>query len=231
MSVKKALQAAVDLVAGFVLSEIGIVLPWRVRNVFVRVWRMYDGSGNRIEGIGGNRLHNETVLFLCLGNICRSPMAEGFLKKMLSEKSGKPARIKVFSAGVDAVGGSPTTEAREVMIERGIDISGFRSRQLTRESIEKMDLILTMEKRFKDMILSWSPESKRKVFTLKEFAGEIDDLDIHDPYRKSIKVYETCAKEIESTLTRAFEKLVTYVSGDAHRLRRQMPTKNRKYED
>jgi len=133
-------------------------------------------------------------------------MAEGFLNKMLLDKT---VEVQVLSAGLHAYGGSPTGEAIEVMRGEGIDISGYKSRQLTRELIEEADLILTMKKEYKDQIVSRYPESKHKVFTLKEFAGETEDLDIHDPYSEGMKAYETCAKEIKQTLTKAFKKIVS----------------------
>jgi protein-tyrosine-phosphatase len=150
-------------------------------------------------------LPRKTVLLVCYGNICRSPMAEGFLNKMLLDKTDE---VKVISAGLNAYGGSPTREAIEVMKTEDIDISGYRSKQLTKELIETSDLILTMKKEYKDSILSRYPEFKHKVFTLKEFAGETEDLDIADPYSEGMKAYEACAKEIKQTLTNAFEKIV-----------------------
>lgn len=159
----------------------------------------------------GKVMVSKSVLFVCYGNICRSPMAEGFLKKML-ENFDESVKIEVLSAGLNAYGGPPTSEAIKVMRREGIDISSFMSRQLTEELIEKADLILTMEKSYKDRVISWHLESKCKVFTLKEFAGETDDLDINDPYGRGIVAYETCAKEIKLTLTKALEKIVAYVS-------------------
>jgi len=154
-------------------------------------------------------LSRKTVLLVCYGNICRSPMAEGFLNRMLLDKNDKPMGIRVLSAGLHAFGGSPTAEAIEVMRAEGINISGYRSRQLTRELVEEADLILTMKKEYKDMIVSRHPEFKHKVFTLKEFAGETEDLDIADPYGEGMKAYETCAEEIKQTLTNAFEKIAS----------------------
>lgn len=154
------------------------------------------------------KLPRKTVLLVCYGNICRSPMAEGFLNRMLDEND-KTDEVKVISAGLHAFGGSPTGEAIEVMRAKGINISGYRSKQLTKELIEEADLILTMKKEYKDQIISRHPEFKHKVFTLKEFAGETEDLDIADPYGEGMKAYETCAEEIKQILTNAFEKIVS----------------------
>lgn len=159
----------------------------------------------------GKSMVSKLVLFVCYGNICRSPMAEGFLKKML-EDFNEPVKIEVLSAGLNAYGGPPTSEAIKVMRGEGIDISSFTSRQLTEELVEKADLILTMKKSYKDRIISWHLQSGRKVFTLKEFAGETDELDINDPYGGGIVTYQTCAKEIKLTIIKALKKIVDYVS-------------------
>ena len=154
---------------------------------------------------------SKSVLLVCYGNICRSPMAEGFLKRMLEDYGGS-VKVEVLSAGLNAFGGPPTREARTVMRKRGIDISSFTSRQLTEELIEKADLILTMERSHKYRIASWNLESESKVFTLKEFAGETDDLDIGDPYGRGIAAYKACAEEIELNLIKGLKKIVDYVS-------------------
>jgi protein-tyrosine-phosphatase len=159
----------------------------------------------------GRPMVSKLVLFVCHGNICRSPMAQGFLKKML-EDFDEPVKIEVLSAGLNAYGGPPTSEAIKVMRGEGIDISSCTSRQLTKELVEKADLILAMKKSYKDRIISWNLQSGRKVFTLKEFAGETDDLDIGDPYGRGIAAYEACAKEIELSLIKALKKIVDYVS-------------------
>ena len=159
----------------------------------------------------GRSMVSKLVLFVCYGNICRSPMAEGFLKKML-EDFNEPVKIEVLSAGTNAYGGPPTSEAIKVMRGEGIDISSFTSRQLTEELVEKADLILAMKKSYKDRIISWDPQSGCKVFTLKEFAGETGDLDVNDPYGGGIVTYQTCAKEIKLAIIKTLKKIVDYVS-------------------
>ncbi|NIR16829.1 hypothetical protein GWO13_00390, partial [Candidatus Bathyarchaeota archaeon] len=116
------------------------------------------------------------------------------------------------SAGLNAFGGPPTPEAIETMREEGIDISGFRSRQLTEELIEEADLILTMKKHYKDDILSRRPEAKHKVFTLKEFTRETENPDIEDPYGKGLEAYKRCAQEIKQSLAKAYKKIVSFPS-------------------
>jgi protein-tyrosine phosphatase len=93
-------------------------------------------------------------------------MAEAFLKKMLKEKLSESTRIQVLSAGLNALGWPPTKEAAEIMKREGIDVSGFKSKRLSEELIDKADLILTMEKNYKDTILSLLPQHAHKIFTL-----------------------------------------------------------------
>lgn len=138
-------------------------------------------------------------------------MAEGFLKKMLKEKFGDHTRIQVSSAGLNAFGWPATKEAAEIMKREGIDTSGFKSKRLSKELVDKAGLILTMEKSHKDTLLSLLPQHASKMFTLKEFAGEKENLDICDPYGSGPETYELCAKEIKQVLAKAFDKIVEYM--------------------
>jgi protein-tyrosine phosphatase len=153
----------------------------------------------------------KTILFVCYGNIARSLMAEGYLKKMASEHNLK---IQVSSAGLNAQGLPPTRETLEIMKKEQIDLSNRTARQLTRELLEQADLVLTMEEIHKKAILFYYPQLKNKVFRLKEFAGEIRDLDIQDPYGKNIKVYEARYEEIKSSILKSFDKIVKFLGAD-----------------
>src|SRR6266581_4207804 len=83
------------------------------------------------------------ILLVCTGNICRSPMAFGFLRQLLRERGA--SSIALQSAGVQAWDDSPPTpEAVEALWERGIDISDHTARRLNRGLIEEADLILAM---------------------------------------------------------------------------------------
>jgi protein-tyrosine-phosphatase len=94
------------------------------------------------------------ILFVCTGNICRSPMAVGLARAAIErdypEMSGN---LSFSSAGVAALdGNAPTREAVEVMMERGIDISDHRAIRVTRNIVEASDLVLTMEEAQKRLI-------------------------------------------------------------------------------
>jgi len=163
---------------------------------------------------GGLSLKKKKVLFVCVGNICRSPMAEGFLKELLLEKFGRNPSIavEVSSAGLSAVLGWVSGEAVEVMKERGVDISGHHSRQLTRALIDQADLVLTMKRSHKEQVLLRFPHSRGKVFTLKEFAGYNGDEDIEDPYGRGLEAYRSCADDIEEAVRKAFPRILKFLN-------------------
>lgn len=110
------------------------------------------------------------ILLICTGNTCRSSMAEGFLKAMLNDIDENNHNFNVMSAGISAMDGEyPSEHAIEALKEHDIDISDFRSKQVTESMIEEADLILTMTSSHKNMITSNIPNANNKTFTLKEY--------------------------------------------------------------
>jgi protein-tyrosine-phosphatase len=137
-------------------------------------------------------------------------MAEGLLKKMFSERLGETSKqFSVISAGHNACIGCAPVEAIQVMRDEGVNLSDFQSSQLTPDMVKQSDLILTMKRSHKSRVLMMNPIAKRKVFTLKEFAGETQNFDIDDPYGRGIEAYKICADEIKRSLNKAFDKIVT----------------------
>lgn len=120
----------------------------------------------------------ERILLLCTGNTCRSSIAEGILRHKLEHTSVGSCKPEVMSAGLSAFDGSPASdEAVRAMRERGIDISSHRARNVTREMVNTADLILVMTLTHKRMTLDRFPESRGKVFTLKEYVSKNRSLD------------------------------------------------------
>ena len=123
------------------------------------------------------------ILVVCVGNICRSPMAEALLREALGEESD----IAVSSAGIAALVDQPASaHALELMKERGIDVANHRARQLTPELVNQADLILVMETRHKRVLDIDEPTARGKVYRL----GEWQNTDIADPFQQPKEAFE-----------------------------------------
>ena len=147
------------------------------------------------------------LIFVCTGNTCRSPMAEGLLSHLLGPDCG----WDISSAGVCAANGWPPSEnAVAALREKGIDISRQRSKTLTPDLIEAADLLVTMTRGHRDAILAVSPESAGKVFLLKSFGIAQCAADIYDPVGEALDVYRRVRDEIDAALP----DLILYMKED-----------------
>lgn len=124
-----------------------------------------------------------TVLFVCMGNICRSPLAEGVLTD-LADGEGVSDRITVDSAGTGGwhTGDAPDPRSIAMARRHGIDISRQRARQVTRADFEAFDLILAMDENNLANLLQLSPEKHRhKIHLFMDYAAGYPE-NVPDPY-------------------------------------------------
>lgn len=132
-----------------------------------------------------------TVTFVCTGNTCRSAMAEGLFKKMLSER--KIGSIKCQSCGLAAFAGDTASPlAVEAAKKYGADISTHRSRPLNRYIFDETDLMVCMTQSHKKAVVSLDPNFKILV----------PSPEIADPYGGNLTVYENCAQNLDIFLSR-----------------------------
>lgn len=144
--------------------------------------------------------YDQTVIVVCTGNTCRSPMAEGFLKKHLQHLSD----IHIISAGIQALPGEPATpEAIRAAQEFGIDIQKHVSRRMSRDLMLEATKIITMTHQQALWLKERFPESQHKVVTLGELSGQEKSVDVADPIGKTIDHYRETAQQIEALIRSA----------------------------
>ena len=124
------------------------------------------------------------VMFVCLGNICRSPMAEGSFRHLV-EQQGVEHLVEIGSAGTGAwhVGEPPDSRATATAILRGIDISGQQAQKVKVQDIEFYDYLLAMDQENHMNLMRMAPaEHKHKVYLFLEFAPGQPEREVPDPY-------------------------------------------------
>lgn len=122
----------------------------------------------------------DSILVVCIGNICRSPTAERLLKQALPHKT-------ISSAGISALAGHAADDtATAVADQNGVSLEGHVARQLTRELCQQHDLILVMEQKHMEAVSRIAPEVRGKTMLY----GHWIKRDIPDPYRQSREAFE-----------------------------------------
>ena len=149
------------------------------------------------------------VLFVCLGNICRSPSAQGIMERVLKDE-GLDARVEVDSAGTHAfhVGEPPDPRAQETARRRGIDLSRQRARRITRNDFIRFDYILAMDRENLSTLEEFCPpEHIHKLRLLMEFAPEMGFDEVPDPYYGGSAGFEQAFDLMEAAVRGLVEHL------------------------
>jgi protein-tyrosine phosphatase len=124
------------------------------------------------------------VLFVCLGNICRSPSAEGVFRALVSH-NGLDDAISVDSAGTHAyhVGDAPDPRAQAAAKRRGVDIGNLRGRQAISRDFQRFDYVLAMDKEnHRNLAQICPPGEERRLSLFLDFAPSLDESCVPDPY-------------------------------------------------
>lgn len=160
-------------------------------------------AGNMVRAMAGRK----SVLFVCTGNTCRSPMAEGLFARAVAERDD----FEVASAGVAASPGSPASpETLELLEERDCPLDGFRSRRVSAEQVARASHVFAMTRGHLDALLAMFPEQEDKFYLACEFVdlpGRGVGRDVPDPIGMGPAAY----REVAETLERAIPKIIAYI--------------------
>ncbi len=124
------------------------------------------------------------VLFVCMGNICRSPTAEGVFETLINEKNIQE-KFEIDSAGTHAyhVNEAPDLRAQRAAKERGIELNHIRARKVIYGDFESFDYILAMDDDNYDVLMEACPdEHQHKIKRFLDFAPHVDEREVPDPY-------------------------------------------------
>ncbi len=166
-----------------------------------------------------------SIMFICTGNTCRSPMAAGYTEKLLKERGIK--HIEVKTAGVMTVSGLlPTQETVLLLEEVGVDIQKHRSTPLTPDMIKKTDYILGFTPFHVQSAIRMSEDARGKTFLLKEFVGgDPRRARIQDPMGCTLEVYRRVFNEIMKACEKLLDK--PEIRGETKALKKKAAAKKK----
>jgi protein-tyrosine phosphatase len=150
------------------------------------------------------------VLFVCMGNICRSPTAEGVFRKLVQERAPH-LEVEIDSAGTHGyhVGDPPDRRAIAAAARRGVDLGGLRARTVEDADFEAFDLLVAMDQLNREVLLDRSPDEYReRIRLMLEFAPSTDLEDVPDPYYGGAVGFERVLDLVEEASTGLLDELL-----------------------
>ncbi len=149
------------------------------------------------------------ILFVCMGNICRSPSAEGVFRRIV-EDCGLSDQFEIDSAGTGGwhVGSPPDRRAQQAAKSSGIDLSTLRARQFTKTDFEEFDLIIAMDDNNLNHLTNMATlEQSQKIKLLLEFSSQYDEREVPDPYYGGHHGFEDVLDMIEDSCKQLLKAL------------------------
>ena len=147
-----------------------------------------------------------SILVICKGNICRSPLAEAYLKSLV-EKHSLP--IIIQSAGLETSFGKPAHQFAQIVgTQGGLLLDQHATQPLHREQVERADMILVMEWQQRSRVLKLYPHATRKVFLLRQFYDH-SVREVADPYSGTLEDFHTCFSMIRKACDVLMAQLLT----------------------
>lgn len=174
---------------GFVDRWMTLPLIWSSIVQWVRI--LSDPTEDKPIGVREKAMVK--VLFVCMGNICRSPMAEGTFRRLLQD-AGLADKVYVDSAGTHSyhIGARPDERGQHTARRRGVELSGIRARQVLPSDLLEFDYVLAMDRdNYAHLLdLCERTEQRTKLYLLMDFAAELPEQEVPDPYYGGLGGFE-----------------------------------------